>query len=239
MAFSAINRQFATPAMFAGYLASLPRPSWPVGSVLHNTYRPNEAQWVGIISMKSMQATYEAKGWDSGPHCYLALGSPNPKNDGIWVMTPPSQPGTHAGACNSSFFGIETVGDFNAKPPSLPQQQLIIDTLTLLHRWSGLSANIKGHRDCMPGRTCPGDAFYAMLPSLRLRLAERLAYAGRYIARHTQAIFEAPAPDAKVALNDTAQVIEGQAIDIDEVKNGWAHIASGVGFVPVGILTKL
>lgn len=61
----------------------------------------------------------------------------------------------------------------------------------------------------------------------------------RYIARHTQAIFEAPRPDARVALADTARVPEGAVVEVDEVKTGWAHLQSGVGFVPIGVLSKL
>jgi hypothetical protein len=167
------------------------------------------------------------------------VGSPFTANDGVWVMTPPMDRGTHAGQCNATRWGIELVGDFATKPPSLVQQQLVIDVLTALHRWAGCGPNIVGHRDCMAGRTCPGDAYYALLPSLRQRLADRLSLAGKYIARHTQAIFEAPAPDAKIAISDTAQIVEGRTVDIDEVKNGWGHLTNGVGFVPIGVLTKL
>src|SRR6476469_1533450 len=118
MAFNAINRQFTSAAEFAAWLAVQPRPDWPIGSVLHNTFRPTESQWAGLASMRSMQATYEAKGWTSGPHCYLAVGSPFAANDGIWVMTPPMDRGTHAGQCNATRWGIELVGDFAIKPPS-------------------------------------------------------------------------------------------------------------------------
>lgn len=188
--------------------------------------------------MASMQKTYEARGWTSGPHCYLALGCPRETDSGIWVMTPPTSPGTHAGDCNDHRFGIEVVGDFQSKAPSLPQQLLLIDTLVALHRWAGLGAVLNAHRDCMQ-RTCPGDAFYALLPSLRLRLAERLNQAGIYVVRHTQAIFESPSPAGKVALNDTARAPEGSRVDIDEVKNGWCHLRSGLGFLPLGVLTRM
>ena len=240
MAFSSINRQFRTIADFTAYLATLPSPTWPKGSCYHNTYRPTEGQWAGALSMRLMQATYVAKGWTSGPHCYLALGSPNPANDGVWVMTEPIHPGTHAGVCNATRFGIEMVGDFATRAPSLPQQQLLIDVVTALHLWAGIGPDLNAHRDCMADRSCPGDAFYALKSQLQQRLAARLVGAGRYVARHTQAVFEAPVPDAKVALNDTAVLIEGQTIDIDEVAHGgWAHLSSGLGFVPVGVLTKL
>lgn len=64
--------------------------------------------------------------------------------------------------------------------------------------------------------------------------------AGMYRVRHTQAIFEAPEPGAKVALGDTAALYAGASVDIDEIAHGgWAHLRNGVGFVPSGILTKV
>lgn len=173
MAFTSINRQF-TLDTFAAWLASLPRQSWPRGSTYHNTYIPTEAQWQGKATMDGMQASYVAKGWTTGPHIFLALHSPNPAHNGIWVMTPPLYPGTHAGVCNADHFGIEVVGDFHMAPPSAAQQQLLIDVLTVLHRWAKLGPALDAHRDCMPGRTCPGDAFYALKGTLQQRLAAAL-----------------------------------------------------------------
>lgn len=240
MAFSSINRQFPTVADFTAYLGTLTAPDWAKGSVVHNTYIPNESRWMGYASMVSIQRTYTAKGWTSGPHVFLALGCPRKADEGIWVMTPPTRPGTHAGACNSSRFGIELVGDFNSKAPSLPQQKLLMDTLVALHSWAGLEAHVLAHRDCMAGRTCPGDAFYALMPQIRAELTRRLNGAGWYIARHTQAVFEAPHPASPVALGDTARIVEGERIEIDEVRpDGWAHLAKATGFVPSSVLTKV
>lgn len=238
MPFNATIRQFTVP-QFAAYLATLTPPDWAVASCLHHTESPTENQWIGLPSMKAIQRYYEARGWTSGPHCFLALGSPNSKNDGIWVMTPPTDQGTHAGPCNTNSFGLELVGSFDVKTPSLPQQQLVIDTLTVLHRWAGLSARVVGHRDCMPDRSCPGSAYYAVLPSITTRLAARLVGAGRYVARHSQAIFEAPAPDARIALNDTAVIEPGTIVDIDDIRGGWAHRADGLGFIPAGVLSRV
>lgn len=242
-AFTSDIRQFKTPRDLAAYLDTLPIPDWPGdhprGSTYHNTYRPLPSQWFGASTMRSMQAGYIAKGWTAGPHFYLCLGSPNPQNDGIWQMTPPSVPGIHAGDCNVRRFGVEVVGDFQSVPPPLPLQQLLIDTLTVLHQWAKLGPDLVAHRDCMPVRTCPGDAFYALKSTLQQQLAARLLHAGPYRVRHPQAIFEAPAPDARVALMDQAEVHTGDTVIIDEVKAGWAHLANGVGFVPVGILERL
>jgi hypothetical protein len=244
MSFISDIRQF-TLATFADYLASLPPPDWPGvgnprGSTGHNTYIPTVAQWRGKASMESMIATYTAKSppWDRGPHFYLALGSPNPKNDGIWQMTPPTIPGIHGVTCNPSHFGIELVGNFQSRAPSLPQQQLLINVLVLLHTWAHIGAVFNMHRDCV-ARTCPGDAFYALKPQLIAQLAARLNHAGPYRVCHPQAIFEAPRPDARVALNDQAEVHTGDTVIIDEVKAGWAHLANHVGFVPLGILERL
>jgi hypothetical protein len=174
MPFNSEIRQFSDVIALAAYLGRLARPSWGVrGSTYHNTYRPTEAQWRGLASMDSMQAGYEAKGWTAGPHFFLALHSPNPKHDGIWQMTPPMSAGVHGVTCNVTHFGIEVVGDFQAKAPSAAQQQLLIDVVATLHRWARLGAVLNAHRDCVQ-RTCPGDAFYVIKPQLQQRLAQAL-----------------------------------------------------------------
>jgi hypothetical protein len=171
-------QHFATPAELAAYLATLPPPVWPdghpIGTTLHNTYRPTEAQWAGLASMLSMYRDYRAKGWTEGPHFYLACHAPDPSHGGIWMMTPPSREGVHAGPCNGKRFGVEVVGDFQSRHWSSVQRLLILDTLAVVHHWAGIAADVVGHRDCMPGRTCPGDAMYSDLPALRADLTFRL-----------------------------------------------------------------
>jgi len=242
MAFNSINRQFTILDQFAAYLATLPPPDWPgeapVGSTYHNTFIPNIVQWRGLASMRSMQASYEAKGWTAGPHLFLARGAPNPAHDGIFVMTPPTSPGVHSPSCNGARFGVELVGDFQAHAPTAAQQQLLIDALAALHRWAGLGPNLNAHRDCDP-RTCPGDAFYAIKASLRVRLAAALSGAGLYRARAPMWISETPGPSGPIALGGAAIVQAGELLPIDEVKSSYAHLESGVGFLPIGGLEKL
>lgn len=174
MAFNSINRQFKTVNDFTAYLAILPAPTWGViASCGHNTYRPTEAQWRGLVSMKSMQATYVAKGWTAGPCLYVALGAPNPAHDGIFVMTPPTSEGIHGVTCNPTHFGVELVGDFQNNPPSAAQQTLFLDAIAALHRWAKLGPLFNMHRDCVK-RTCPGDAFYALKAQLQVGLVARL-----------------------------------------------------------------
>jgi N-acetylmuramoyl-L-alanine amidase-like protein len=237
MAFNSVNLHFKTPSDFAAWLAKLTLTAWhPVGSTYHNTYRPTEAQWRGMASMFSMQATYVSKGWTTGPCCYLALHSPDPADDGIFVMTPPTVPGTHAGGCNPKRFGIEVVGDFQSKPPSAAQQQLLIDTVAALHRWAKIGPDLNAHRDCMADRTCPGDAFYALKPQLQQRLARALAPLTRYAAGPHGCIAQqdrrADAPAAKY-------YTPGEAFDADDLVNGYVHDITGIGFVPVGQVVRL
>lgn len=243
MTFDSVNRQFKTVGEFTAWLATLPPPNWkPVGSCYHNTYIPTLAQWRGLASMRSMQATYEAKGWSSGPCLYIALGAPNPSDDGIFVMTPPTRPGTHSPSCNSGVhgrFGVEFVGNYQSGVPTEAHQNLGIAAIAALHRYAGLGPDLNAHRDCDP-RTCPGDAFYAIKPQMQTKLAAALNGAGLYRVRHIQAVFEAPDPSARIALNDTAELPVGTTVDVDEVAHGgWAHLRNGLGFVPAGVLTRV
>jgi len=232
-------RQFPTPAALAAYLDTLPLPRWGViGTTGHNTYRPTEAQWVGLASMRSMQAGYVAKGWSAGPHFYIALGAPNKAHDGIWQMTPPTAEGVHGVTCNPTHFGIELVGDFQSKPPSAAQQTLFLDTIATLHRWAKLGPLFNMHRDCVP-RTCPGDAFYALKAQLQLGLAQRLNQAGFYRVLAPMWVSETPTARGPIALHGAATVRAGEVLDIDEVKNDYAHRRDGQGFLPIGGLERL
>jgi len=183
MTFHNENKRFATVQDFGNYLGTLPGSDWSFGATFHNTYIPNISQWRGHYSMLSMQQTYEQKDppWDRGPHCYVAKGAPNPDNDGIWVMTPPNIPGIHAGSCNgteeshSGRWGVELVGDFQNFAPTVSQLNLLADTIAELHIWRNIrQVSVNAHRDCMPGRTCPGNAFYAIKQTVIDMVNDRL-----------------------------------------------------------------
>lgn len=171
MTFDNLNLRFVTVAAFETWLATQPRPQWaPIGSTYHNTYRPTQAQWRGHDSMRSMQATYAAKGWSTGPHLYLATDT---AADGIFVMCPPWVEGIHGVICNKDHFGVENVGDYHATPMSAKQIDLLVGAMAALHRYAGIGANVNAHRDCV-ARICPGDAAYAQKPEIQQRLAAAL-----------------------------------------------------------------
>lgn len=256
-------RQFKTVAEFASYLRTLPTPSWmlggkkrgPVGTCIHNTYKPVEKDWRGRATMDGMIKHYAAQGWETGPHLFFACHSPNPEHDGIWTMTPLSRPGTHAGACNVGWFGAEMVGDFHRRQWSTKQRALLLGGLEALHRWAHLPANINGHRDCMPGRTCPGDAAYADLLRFRDDLAVVLAFRVGptpeapypYIVRSPCAVLTDRKPDAPLAAgpdNGMRVLLPGERVNIGDITLGWAWIKTGPGrldgpgFVPLSYLEK-
>lgn len=193
-----LNRSFATPAAFAAWLQTAPRPLFaPIGSTYHNTYRPHEPLWRGAASLRSMQAhymTYQPP-WDRGPHLFLAAGT---AHDGIFLMTPLHVPGIHAGPCNARRFGVEVVADWDATLPTPAQITLLVDTLTVLHRWAGLGPDVVAHRDCMPGRTCPGRYGYALKDTLIAQLTVALA-APPYTAASPLCAVVPDAHDAYVA----------------------------------------
>lgn len=154
-AFDAVIRHWPTLDAFAAHLRTIPRPAWCRGLTNHNTYIPNELQWRGIASVESCQATYVGKGWSAGPHLFLAAEAPRADDRGIFQLTPIGHQGVHAGDCNDHL-GIESVGDFDARPPSLAQYQLLLAVnRLLLQRWMLPPGSVNVHNECMP-RTCPG-----------------------------------------------------------------------------------
>ena len=172
MSFVNRNQRFSTPAALAAWLTAQPRPTWgAIGSTYHNTYRPDEAMWGGHASMEQMQHTYVGTGWSTGPHFFLAAGT---NFNGIYMMCPPTMEAIHGVTCNTDHFGIEVVGNFDTRPMSGAQMELLLGVCVVLHRWAGIGPELNAHRDCV-ARTCPGQKAYEQKPFLRAELARRLA----------------------------------------------------------------
>jgi Mannosyl-glycoprotein endo-beta-N-acetylglucosaminidase/N-acetylmuramoyl-L-alanine amidase len=245
--FHNLRLHFQTPESFAGWLRSQPAPSpadWsgaaPIGSVYHNTYRPDEETWAGDASMVGMQRTYEANEWDRGPHLYLAQGT---RADGIYVMTPPWLPGIHAGDCNSRRWGLEVVGNFQAKPMRAEQVLLLIECASVLHRWGGLTpGDLLAHRDCMANRTCPGAAAYAqkqtILDLLRASMAgapqERYSQDSEVMGRTSSLplLVAAGIITARTGQNYTEKAILG-------IVNRYYEVAQAVGVNPLLAIAQM
>src|SRR4051812_12756640 len=111
-----LNRPFAWDVQhwtslgdFTAHLAGV-NMAWAKRVVLHHTWKPVPADWRGQSTMDAMKKTFltnENGTWDSGPHLFLVLGSPNPALDGIWQGTPLTRHGIAAGWCNADGVMIE------------------------------------------------------------------------------------------------------------------------------------
>jgi hypothetical protein len=153
-----INRRLSI-AEWRAYLASYAFGTIaPTRLVLHHTWSPTQAQWRGLASMRGMQAYYAGMGWTSGPHLYAGP-------DGIWLATPMSRVGIHAGTGNGSVkqgwysIGLEMVGDFDqARPAGAVWEGARAIMAGLSGRLRIAPRALIGfHRDTSP-KSCPGRA---------------------------------------------------------------------------------
>jgi N-acetyl-anhydromuramyl-L-alanine amidase AmpD len=131
----------------------------PARLVLHHTYRPNQAQWRGLRSMRGMQHYYAGLGWSSAPHIYVAP-------DGIWLFTPMSRVGIHAGTGNQGHtngvwwysIGLEMVGYFDYERPSGAVWDYARTVMGSLANRLDIAPRqlISFHRDYTNQKSCPG-----------------------------------------------------------------------------------
>src|SRR5262245_1998911 len=131
----------------------------PSRAVLHHTWRPTAAQWVGLRSMQALQRFYANKGWTAAPHLFVAP-------DGIWLFTPLNRVGIHAGTGNSGYsggafwysIGLEMVGNFDSGRPSGAVWEGSKAVMGALSRKTGVAPRqfISLHRDYTDQKSCPG-----------------------------------------------------------------------------------
>ena len=214
-----------------------------------------------LRQLSGIRDYYVSLGWSSGPHLFV-------DDRWIYLFTSMYSVGTHAKEGNSYHdangqlhysLGVEVVGWYGRVGwPLSVQAQLrgaiqalqtrlktfqIAYTAAPLHRPAAHQGSIAFHRDYNKPE-CPGAI---ITPAYAIPILAASATppppppgAGIYSVRYSQAVFESPSPDGKIALNNTAVLQIGQRIDVDEVGHGgWAHLRSGLGFVPVGVLTRI
>lgn len=129
----------------------------PSRLVLHHTYRPDETMWRGLTTMRGIQKFYAGKGWTAGPHIFTGP-------DGIWLATPMSQIGIHAGTGNGSLaqgwysIGLEMVGYFDKVLPSGKVWEHSVAVMGELSRRLKIPPRqlISFHRDYTNQKSCPG-----------------------------------------------------------------------------------
>lgn len=149
-------------------------------------------------------------------------------------LSPPTNP-------NFTTISVEHAG-FNTKPRPAAQMKAGIDLLRWLAvEWPTLGPYVPGytlighsHLDDVDKAFCPGEHFdFAAIA------AQANASIGTYRFKTDQSALSSN--DPRVAhLAPSAQAWRvfraGEVVEVDDVTNGFAHIASGVGFVPLAVL---
>ena len=160
MSFSNVGKTW-NKTSFKEYLKTIRKPDWVKGICLHHTgipslsMRPNGLTSQHIVNIMDF---YKSKKWKSGPHLFISEST-------IHGMTPLEIKGVHAVSFNSSYIGIEVLGNYDFEKPNSGRGELCWDTTAevvhLLLEWLGLEANettIKFHRDDpKTNKTCPGN----------------------------------------------------------------------------------
>ena len=159
--FAIDKRQWTDVEQFRQHLAAHDPAiaPWATGIVLHHTWSPTLSSWRGSATIDGMRRYYEKQGWDAGPHLYIAVGSPNPANDGIWQMTPLNMQGIHATTANRWAWGIEVVGNYDITPWSPATRAMVQGAVLALCAWRGITISrqtLIGHREVPSPKTCPG-----------------------------------------------------------------------------------
>jgi hypothetical protein len=159
-----IKRGFTAP-QFLVYLqdeVASKMGAWrPRGAVLHNT---GTMKWPGIVKGKTiapeqrldnMSVDWVARGFNGGPHLVIAP-------DGmIWAAWPLWKQGTHSPSYNSTFWGVEMVGDFDAEPFPAPLHASTVAALAGLYAMIGHEPTLETfhfHKDDprTTHKRCPG-----------------------------------------------------------------------------------
>jgi hypothetical protein len=169
-------RRWATVAAFRAHLARH-RPAanvapWAQGLTLHHTVSPTPQTWRGVDSIKAMATYYrQTLGWSVGPHLFVVGNPARPADAGIWQMTPLNLRGIHAASFNTTHWGLEMVGTFDANPVPADTMALAAGATAALLDWRGLAtSSVNAHRDDpRTDKTCPGVA--VDMPTFRRAVA--------------------------------------------------------------------
>ena len=145
--------QCLTRDEFTEYVATKNFGTLPANKlVIHHTWRPTKESWAGEPTLFAIKRYYERKGWNAGPHLFVA-------EDGIWLFTDMAKDGIHAGAGNHRSIGIEVVGDYNNQVWEGETKLNALHVIITLLKRLGLdsSRQLLFHRD-FSTKTCPGTA---------------------------------------------------------------------------------
>jgi N-acetylmuramoyl-L-alanine amidase CwlA len=132
----------------------------PSSIVVHHTWSPKKHEWKGAKTLGGVQRYYESKGWNAGPHLFVA-------EDGIWLFTPMKDVGIHAAEGNSVYkfgrlksysLGIEVVGDYDLEKWSGETKKNALGVIKVLMDHLAIpTESLLFHRDFASAKkSCPG-----------------------------------------------------------------------------------
>lgn len=133
----------------------------PQGITLHNTAAPNLKQWAELgpahdARIRNLESYYENElGWHAGPHWFVSRS---------WInwFSDPLHSGVHSRCWNSTRFGIEMVGDFNAEEFNGGDGALVRDNAVFLiaalnNKFGFKAEDLTFHKECkLDNHDCPG-----------------------------------------------------------------------------------
>jgi hypothetical protein len=202
---------------------------------------------------------YKSLGWQTGPHLFI-------DERWIWLFTPLRLVGTHAKEGNSYTsggrlhysVGVEMIGYFARSTFHAQQSALLRSALTAIrNRWKtfdfvyksaplnrpdlhkgGISLHRNYNKPSCPAVAITPEYLVAVL-NAKPPVPPEKPHA-RYCLRAPAAIFETPTPRGPIALGGGAVLSAGEVVAVDEVRSdGWCHLASSVGFLPIAVLEAL
>lgn len=119
--------------------------------ILHHAEDTVEQWERGEISCLFYKKMYEEKGWESGPHLFVAT-------EGVWLFTDIDIQGRHSNEGNSGSVGVEMVGNFDEKLPSGEVwENTKVVLKVLLKKFNLKPEDIHFHREYNPNKSCPGN----------------------------------------------------------------------------------
>lgn len=150
-----VGKKF-TPEEFRQYVTTVDFSAWdPKFVVLHNTGTPKLSEWHKFSTEQRMQnlaAFYgEQQHFKAGPHLII-------DDEGIWVFSPLTRPGSHAVSWNLNSIGIMMVGNYEVEPLDDNVRDNTVQAVAILDATMKVDATtLRLHReDPKTSKNCPG-----------------------------------------------------------------------------------
>lgn len=139
----------------------------PSRITIHHTVTPTNDSLSPQARLRQIQSFHQdVRGWCDIGYQFLV------SRDGrLWEGRGATRLGAHVANANSGNVGISVMGTYTSTQPTEPQLDRIATLVRGLHSQYGIAINsdrIKGHRN-FGGTSCPGDALYAKLGTIRSR----------------------------------------------------------------------